>query len=645
MHFSHLQAPGYTPEPWTPIDTLTWAKVMSWDLSGNFRDEIVRTILADTLSPEQVAQLYPPFPPDHPVIVPAGLSSTQESRTVAARDRALQALSSAARATQTIDALTGGGFEGIGSNNWVVDGSLTASGMPILANDPHLAIQMPSIWYEIGIHCNAPSDACPFDVVGFTFPGTPGVIVGHNANIAWGVTTEAADTQDLYIEKINPENPYQHEVDGAWEDMTVRTETINVAGGQPLSYEVRTTRHGPIISGLFEAADDLATTEAGSPDRLAVALAWQTLEPSTLVESILGINRARNWDEFRAAASLWDIAAQNLIYADIEGNIGYQSTGEIPVRPSANGLVPVSGWDSGNDWTGIVPFYEMPFLLNPARGFIETANQPVLPASESPRSVHCAAVKRYVWPDNPDFQIEERDREAFIVLVASTVLLLLFFYWGRPNFYFTNVIPAYGANAGAGPLSDLAEAGAYVWWGMTSMVLRVGVPLVVIVWLLRKRPSDFGFRFRGIRTHLPIYGVMYIIMLPILVWVSGFDSFLSYYPFYSRAAEGGAAFWLYELGYGLQFVGVEAFFRGFMTFGLLPRFGVLSVVVMTVPYTMIHFSKPMPEAVAAIVAGLVLGLLAVKTKSFVPGILLHISVALTMDLLILTRLGVVGNLF
>lgn len=253
-------------------------------------------------------------------------------------------------------------------------------------------------------------------------------------------------------------------------------------------------------------------------------------------------------------------------------------------------------------------------------------------------------MKRYFWPDHPDFRVEGRDRDAAIVLLTSTVLLLLFFYWGRPSFYFANIVPNV-LDAGTGPIDQATEVGAYLWWGMTSMVLRVGVPLLIIVWLLKKSPRDFGFRFRGIGAHLPVYGLMYLVMLPVLIWVSSFESFLSYYPFYSRASEGGLAFWLYELGYGLQFVGVEAFFRGFMTFGLLPRLGALSVVVMTVPYTMIHFSKPMPEAVAAIVAGLVLGVLAVKSKSFVPGIFLHVAVAITMDLLVLARVGALGNLF
>ena len=379
-----LSSPGYEPEAWEPIHTLTWAKMMSWDLSGNFRNEIARVVLGDQLSEEQVGQLYPPFPSDKPVIAPAGLEQRGPIEASTLPDDAMTAIRSAAVGPALVDALTGGGFEGIGSNNWVVDGTLTDTGMPILANDPHLAIQMPSIWYEVGLHCTPVGDTCPFEVVGFSFPGTPAVVIGHNAHIAWGVTTQATDTQDLYIEKINPDNPRQYEVDGEWIDMEVRTETIEVAGGDPVTYEVRETRHGPIISGLFGAVDGLEEADTGYPEDFAVALSWQTSQPSTLVEAILGLNLAENWEEFREALSKWDIAAQNIVYADVAGNIGYQATGEIPIRVGSDGRWPVAGWDSSNDWQGIVPFDELPFILNPDRGFIATANQPVLEPGSLP---------------------------------------------------------------------------------------------------------------------------------------------------------------------------------------------------------------------------------------------------------------------
>jgi hypothetical protein len=233
----------------------------------------------------------------------------------------------------------------------------------------------------------------------------------------------------------------------------------------------------------------------------------------------------------------------------------------------------------------------------------------------------------------------DADREAIIVLLASTVLLLIFFYWGRPGFYRTSGLIDWVAENVGGVFADLPGLGGYLWWGSTSLVIRTLIPLALVVWVIRRTPADYGFRVRGISRHMPVYAGMYLIMLPLLVWASSFSSFQHTYPFYERAVEGGAAYWLYTIGYGFQFVGVEAFFRGFMTFGLLRRFGAMAIPIMTVPYTMIHFTKPMPEATAAIFAGLILGYMAVKSKSFVPGIMLHVGVAITMDALVLWRTG------
>jgi membrane protease YdiL (CAAX protease family) len=242
-----------------------------------------------------------------------------------------------------------------------------------------------------------------------------------------------------------------------------------------------------------------------------------------------------------------------------------------------------------------------------------------------------------------ELTLAPEDRQPAIVLLTATVLLVMFFYWGRPGFYYDAGIVAWVRSNASVLVAGDASVGAYLWWGATSLVFRVLAPVVIIVWVLRDRPSDYGFRVRGIARHMPAYGVMYLVMLPILVIVSGTESFLAYYPFYDNAAQGGLTFWLYELGYGFQFVGVEAFFRGFLTFGLYRRFGLLSVAIMTIPYTMIHFAKPMPEAFAAIVAGLILGVMAIRSKSFVPGIFLHVAVAITMDLLVLWRTGALAN--
>lgn len=380
-----LQNSGYRIDPWEPTDTLIWAKVMSWDLAGNFGAEIERALLGQVLAPERVEQLFPAFPDDKPVIVEPGQEAGAESPTLAIPEDAIGDLREAAMATERVYRLTGGGFEGIGSNNWVVGGEMTRSGLPLLANDTHLAIQMPSIWYENGLHCVESTPSCRFNVVGFSFAGSPGVIIGHNAHHAWGVTNEAADTSDLFIERINPDDPSQYEVEGEWVDFETRTETFRVAGEDDATAEVLTTRHGPVIDGTYldEGAFDDSST-VGTPDEYAVALAWKTLQPSTIIEAFIGINMASSYQEFATAAGKWDIAPQNLVYADIEGNIAYIATGEIPVRASGDGRYPVPGWTSEHDWIGTVPIEEMPRMLNPPQGFIATANQPVLRPGSDP---------------------------------------------------------------------------------------------------------------------------------------------------------------------------------------------------------------------------------------------------------------------
>ena len=248
----------------------------------------------------------------------------------------------------------------------------------------------------------------------------------------------------------------------------------------------------------------------------------------------------------------------------------------------------------------------------------------------------------------PELEIREdakADRDAFVVILAGTVLLYLFHYWGRPDFYVRSGLIDWVSARFDGTLSEYPGVGAYLYWGSSSVLVRTLVPAAIIIWVIGDSPRNWGYKIRGTLQHFPIYGLMYLVMLPILVWVSSFDSFLTYYPFYDRATEGGTAFWLYEFGYAFQFVGIEAFFRGFLTFGLARRFGLLGIAIMTVPYTMIHFGKPAPEAFAAIIAGLALGYLALRSKSFVPGIFLHVGVAVTMDMLVLWRLGALGNVF
>lgn len=366
---------SYRPEPWTPIDTLTWAKMMSWDLGSNMDQELSRALAAGQLEVDQVEELWPAYPATQPIIVPTGSGnvSRQPPTWDLPANPVLDAL--AARVAEVRD-LTGESGAEIGSNNWVVAGSRTATGAPILANDPHLSIQMPSIWFQVGLHCVSDANGCSSNIVGFSFAGTPGVVIGHNDRIAWGVTNLAPDTQDLVIEKLNPDDPYQYEVNGAWVDMEVSTEEIVVAGGQTETLEVRWTRHGPILSGFEDFPEDAGGVII--PDDSALALRWTSLAPSAVVEAILDLNRAQNWNEFRDALTNWDIAAQNMVFADVDGNIGYQSTGKIPIRANGDGRWPVPGWTDEYEWVDTVPFEQLPSLYNPPSGFIVTANNAVV---------------------------------------------------------------------------------------------------------------------------------------------------------------------------------------------------------------------------------------------------------------------------
>lgn len=388
-----LLTPGYEPEPWEPLHTITWGKAMAWDLGqSRLTSEIQRAILLDTLSPEQLADLYPPYPPENPYIVNDFALDAAMSKSVAelaALPEVSQLLASVWERQKALDTLLGPGGEHIGSNNWVIGGELTATGMPLLANDMHLSQQIPSIWYQAGLHCRPATAGCPFEITGFSFAGVPGIIAGHNQHVAWGLTNVGPDVIDLYIEKINPENLNQYEVNGKWVDMTLVEESIKVAGqDEPVQLTVRYTRNGPIISDTYgplkqERDDDEPnfTQKAGIdlPANYAISMRWTALEPNRVYQAIFDLNRASNWEEFRAGAANFVVPAQNMVYADVEGNIGYQTPGWIPIRNTGHdGSLPVPGWTDDYRWQGYIPFEDLPRTFNPDAGFIVTANNAII---------------------------------------------------------------------------------------------------------------------------------------------------------------------------------------------------------------------------------------------------------------------------
>ncbi|NOX61741.1 MAG: penicillin acylase family protein [Chloroflexi bacterium] len=355
-----LTGVNFTPEPWTPINTLTWLTLMSFELGGNYRGELRRAQLMDRFGETWMRELMDiPYDQERPSIVSQDIDWRKLN------------LDAAISASASLSLASG---EGIGSNNWVVSGDLTDTGAPILANDPHLSIQMPSIWYENGLHCQPVGADCPYNVVGFSFASAPGVIIGHNDAIAWGVTNVGPDVQDLYVEKLNPENPNQYLVNGEWRDIMWREELIYVAGQEePERLIVRETRHGPIINDLAPgSASDW--TYGWQP----LALQWTALGVNRVAQSVLLLNQARDWESFRRALTYWDAPSQNFIYADREGNIGYQMPGLIPLRVQGDGGLPVPGWNDDYAWTGFIPFDELPRTFNPPEGYIVTANNQVV---------------------------------------------------------------------------------------------------------------------------------------------------------------------------------------------------------------------------------------------------------------------------
>ncbi len=274
-----------------------------------------------------------------------------------------------------------GNLDGLGSNNWVIAGSRTATGMPLLANDMHLLMSVPAIWYENHLASEA------LTVTGVTFPGIPGVVAGHNGHVAWGFTNGFPDVQDLYIERLRraDDGRVQYEFRGEWLDAEVRAEQIVVKGAAPAIEQVIVTRHGPIINALAPGlADDLT---GALTDGQALALRWTALEPDRAIEAVRGMNRARTCTEFREALRNWTVPVQNMVYADTQGNIGYSYPGRIPIRAKGDGRVPVPGWTGDHEWIGYVPFDELPHLYNPPQGYIVTANNRV--ADDFPHFLGC----------------------------------------------------------------------------------------------------------------------------------------------------------------------------------------------------------------------------------------------------------------
>lgn len=368
-----LQVKGYEPEPWTPLDSVSWLKAMAWDLRNNMDDEMDRTIAAAAVGTERTEELYPAYPFDRnaPIVTRGGvLDYTRFSASAPARITTAQTVRDIQDLISRMPAYFSAKTEGIGSNSWVVSGKYTASGEPLLANDPHLSASMPSIWTQVGLRCIALTTDCTFDLAGWSFSGFPGVIIGHNARVGWGFTNLGADVADLVLEDVKGDT---YLVDGVARPLTTVTETIKVANAESVEWTTRTTAHGPLIS---DASSDYLMADGDKG--YAVALRWTALTPGRTADAVFMLDRASDWTSFRQAARAFEVPSQNLIYADVDGNIGYQAPGRIPIRRGYDGRWPVPGWDSRFKWVGYIPFEALPSVLNPREGFIVTANNAVI---------------------------------------------------------------------------------------------------------------------------------------------------------------------------------------------------------------------------------------------------------------------------
>ena len=334
-------------EPWRPADSLVWLRVLALDLATNYRDELMRARLARRLSAEQIADVWPTYPESAPVT--------------------LLELARALPSDELAAVLPPAAPEGVGSNAWVVAPGRSTTGGALLANDPHLGLQAPGVWYLA--HLVTPG----LELVGATLPGIPAVVLGHNGTIAWGFTNTGADTQDLFIERIDPGNPAQYLTPDGPAPFEVREERIRVAGAPPVALTARATRHGPVISDLLPDA-------AAFGDDRVVALAWSALAEDDLgLQALLRIGTARNWEEFVTA--LRDVSApmQNIHYADAAGHIGFIAPGRVPVRRNGDGRWPVPGWTGEYDWKGWIPLESLPRTIDPPDGVLFNANNRVVP--------------------------------------------------------------------------------------------------------------------------------------------------------------------------------------------------------------------------------------------------------------------------
>ena len=371
-----FQVLRYKPRAWTATDSLLIGIGMSQLLNPQYETEYWREKIGARLAPELMADLYPPDSSrDHPPASEAGeTQNAPAEKQYRIKQRPYRAVKSV---HSKLDSIPGpvriparqnameipmsDACEAClpGSNNWVVSGAHTVSGKPLLSNDMHLPHRVPGVWYEVQLHSG------DFNIEGFSLPGLPFISVGHNQRIAWGFTNLNPDVQDLFVENFNAAGEYQTPT--GWQKPEIEHQVIHVKGHPDVEFDVIVTRHGPIITSLLHG------------ETRQIALGWLLYDTKAVTVPLFDLDSAQNWEQFRKALSVFATPSQNVVYADIDGNIGYQPMGFVPIRASGDGTVPVSGADGKHDWTGYVPFDQLPSLYNPPSGIIATANSKITP--------------------------------------------------------------------------------------------------------------------------------------------------------------------------------------------------------------------------------------------------------------------------
>ena len=336
---------GYKPEEWRPEHSFNVIGYFSFDLSTAWNTEIFFHKLLPKVGEKRLREILPDIPAQKEIIFPQFAGELTE----------FDLRSSLASAAKLIEEMGLTIFHG--SNSWAVSGERSASGKPILANDMHLGLNVPGIWYQMHHVVKG-----KLNVTGIVAPGQPFIVAGHNDHIAWGFTNVMLDDMDFYLEKINPDNPDEYEFNGQWRKMKVTREAIKLKGGGTVEKEIRYTHRGPVVSKIKNLKDEV------------ISMRWIGNEDSDEVRSLYLLNRATNWDEFKNAMRTFRSVSQNTIYADTAGNIGLYCSAGIPIREKGDGISIMPGWTDEYDWKGIVPFEEQPHSFNPETNFLSSAN-------------------------------------------------------------------------------------------------------------------------------------------------------------------------------------------------------------------------------------------------------------------------------